>query len=642
MARPSLKRSNSESTSSTLSCITVANNHHIASATPSTEYTDSASILSNKLESSERSSIENRRVKRVRVSNGTFFPAQGRNALEGRSLNLGVAKTPDGSIVDSGRGQGNLQDLEVGGSIIVKRADKKQQKSGGLKIRKSSRLDGLEISNSPVVNFPKAPGKAGKGTITQGKMKRSDRRKSLRPRVSSEPRVENSREHRPLPSKKPEELKQPEAPAESKPKSKPGQRVKRWLSQGLYVGQDPDFDARLSETKNKLKRASKGGHMEPQRKHLPLPMFAGQRTLERGRDFKLAFNIFSPLPPGQPKPEEWRKTQKNVFVGDAAQVWKVTKQLEASTCICEPDSGCDERCFNRFMFYECDDNNCNIAADRCTNRSFEDLRKRCKAGGKYNIGVEVMRTLDRGYGVRSNRTFEPNQIIVEYAGEIITQDECDNRMRTLYKDNECYYLMSFDQNMIIDATRGSIARFINHSCEPNCKMVKWTVAGKPRMALFAGDHGITTGEELTYDYNFDPFSSKNLLVCKCGSSKCRGFLGGPKPKEIKLTQSTTSGTKRKFKKMANELTKSTGAVKKRKLLASSTITTKESKRRNGTITKTQLKTSSKVTTTFVNKARVAKHIRTRAVSSFSIRKAEAVNKPLRSSKSKSTRRVLRR
>lgn len=34
-------------------------------------------------------------------------------------------------------------------------------------------------------------------------------------------------------------------------------------------------------------------------------------------------------------------------------------------------------------------------------------------------------------------------------------------------------------------------------------MVKWTVAGKPRMALFAGDCGIMTGEELTYDYNFE-------------------------------------------------------------------------------------------------------------------------------------------
>ena len=63
--------------------------------------------------------------------------------------------------------------------------------------------------------------------------------------------------------------------------------------------------------------------------------------------------------------------------------------------------------------------------------------------------------------------------------------------------------MMFDQNMIIDATRGSIARFVNHSCEPNCRMEKWTVAGKPRMALFAGDDGIVTGEELTYDYNFE-------------------------------------------------------------------------------------------------------------------------------------------
>jgi SET domain-containing protein len=57
--------------------------------------------------------------------------------------------------------------------------------------------------------------------------------------------------------------------------------------------------------------------------------------------------------------------------------------------------------------------------------------------------------------------------------------------------------------MIIDATRGSMARFVNHSCEPNCRMIKWTVGDKPRMALFAGDRGIMTGDELTYDYNFE-------------------------------------------------------------------------------------------------------------------------------------------
>ncbi len=49
------------------------------------------------------------------------------------------------------------------------------------------------------------------------------------------------------------------------------------------------------------------------------------------------------------------------------------------------------------------------------------------------------------------------------------------------------------------------------------------------MALFAGDHPIMTGEELTYDYNFDPFSAKNVQECRCGSDNCRGVLG-PKPK----------------------------------------------------------------------------------------------------------------
>ena len=110
--------------------------------------------------------------------------------------------------------------------------------------------------------------------------------------------------------------------------------------------------------------------------------------------------------------------------------------MEHSLCVCQNEDGCDENCFNRFMLYECDESNCNIGAEHCTNRAFADLKTRCKQGGKYNIGVEVMKTIDRGYGVRANRTFEPNQIVIEYTGEIITQDECDHRMNTRYKDAE--------------------------------------------------------------------------------------------------------------------------------------------------------------------------------------------------------------
>jgi histone-lysine N-methyltransferase ASH1L len=131
----------------------------------------------------------------------------------------------------------------------------------------------------------------------------------------------------------------------------------------------------------------------------------------------------------------------DVFIGDAASIWKDTILQEVSRCLCTPETGCDENCLNRYMFYECDDTNCSNGAV-CSNRSFGALKKRCKKGGKYDIGVEVMKTPQKGYGVRSNRSFDPGQIIVEYAGEIITQDECDTRMEELYKDNEVWYFYS--------------------------------------------------------------------------------------------------------------------------------------------------------------------------------------------------------
>lgn len=219
------------------------------------------------------------------------------------------------------------------------------------------------------------------------------------------------------------------------PKPQPRQREKKYLSAGLYVGQARTFDGRLTDRKNKRKSTA-GAEPFKENKVLPLPMYAGERLLRDGRDFKLPFDIFSPLPAGQPKPDEWRKVNKNVFVGDAAQFWRVSKYEEHSSCVCKPETGCDQDCMNRYMFYECDGRNCNLTSEQCGNRPFEGLRQRVKKGGKYNVGVEVIKTEDRGYGVRSNRTFEPNQVIVEYTGEIITQEECERRMKTMYKTNE--------------------------------------------------------------------------------------------------------------------------------------------------------------------------------------------------------------
>jgi [histone H3]-lysine4 N-trimethyltransferase ASH1L len=226
------------------------------------------------------------------------------------------------------------------------------------------------------------------------------------------------------------------APTPANKKAPRPPKDKKWLTSGLYAGQQRSFDARHHGGSKGKRKSTSEGQERKENSIMPLPMFFGERLLKEGRDFKLPFDVFSPLPAGQPKPDEWRKSNKNVFVGDAAQEWRVTKQMEYSACICTPETGCDQDCMNRYMYYECDNKNCNLSAGECGNRAFEDLRARVKKGGKYNIGVEVIKTASRGYGVRSNRTFDPNQIIVEYSGEVINQDECDRRMRREYKNNE--------------------------------------------------------------------------------------------------------------------------------------------------------------------------------------------------------------
>ena len=99
-------------------------------------------------------------------------------------------------------------------------------------------------------------------------------------------------------------------PREAKPEARQRSR-KRYLAQGLYVGQHKDFNPRLTETKNRLKSAFTTKDERGKHPLLPLPMFAGQRVMENGRPFKLPFDVFSPLPPGQPKPDEWKKRNKS-------------------------------------------------------------------------------------------------------------------------------------------------------------------------------------------------------------------------------------------------------------------------------------------------------------------------------------------
>ena len=173
------------------------------------------------------------------------------------------------------------------------------------------------------------------------------------------------------------------------------------------------------------------------------------------------------------------------------------------------------------------------------------------------ISLQVHRSEGRGWGLKSSDAIKKGDFVVEYVGEMITMAEYRRRMAANQAEKEeNYYYLAIDSNRMIDAgPKGNVARFMNHSCAPNCITQKWTVNGDIRVGLFAVDD-IKPGEELTFNYQFETVGDVQKK-CLCGAPSCTGNLGGKQKKEDKPS---ISGEKVKKKK--KKLKKRKQVVKK--------------------------------------------------------------------------------
>ena len=82
-------------------------------------------------------------------------------------------------------------------------------------------------------------------------------------------------------------------------------------------------------------------------------------------------------------------------------------------------------------------------------------------------------------------------MLCEYRGEVIDKDECTQRLHMKAAgrngDPGAVYYAALGGDLILDAERmGSVARFANHSCEPNCLLETWSVLGEPRIVIALG------------------------------------------------------------------------------------------------------------------------------------------------------------
>jgi hypothetical protein len=170
---------------------------------------------------------------------------------------------------------------------------------------------------------------------------------------------------------------------------------------------------------------------------------------------------------------------------------------------------------------------------------------------KSKLPFRIRNSKIAGRGAFATRRIRKGQQIIEYVGERITEKESDRR----YPDDDKMerhhtFLFAVEGGMVIDASfGGNEARFINHSCDPNCDAIEED-GGR---IFIEANRTIQPGEELAYDYQYardpgDGPEEEAVYPCHCGSPKCRGTIMEPRKRRRK--KKPAKGAKRKTKRGA--------------------------------------------------------------------------------------------
>lgn len=149
-----------------------------------------------------------------------------------------------------------------------------------------------------------------------------------------------------------------------------------------------------------------------------------------------------------------------------------------------------------------------------------------------DVPFEIRTSGIQGRGAFATRRIRKGERIIEYAGERITNKEADKRYDDTRMRRHHTYLFTLTQRTVVDGrVGGTAARYINHSCEPNCEAVIedgriWIDALRP----------IAKGEELTYDYQYERVSGddeadERKYPCSCGTLRCRGTILLPRKRK---------------------------------------------------------------------------------------------------------------
>ncbi|KAL0391766.1 UNVERIFIED_CONTAM: Histone-lysine N-methyltransferase ASHH2 [Sesamum radiatum] len=187
----------------------------------------------------------------------------------------------------------------------------------------------------------------------------------------------------------------------------------------------------------------------------------------------------------------WSLIKSNLFLHRSRKNQTID---EVMVCHCKPPAdgrmGCGAKCLNRMLNIECVQGTC-PCGEFCSNQQFQ-RRKYAK--------LKWFRCGKKGFGLQALDDISEGQFLIEYVGEVLDMHAYQKRQRDYaLQGHRHFYFMTLNGSEVIDASaKGNLGRFINHSCDPNCR----TKGGDP-----------TNSEVIVQDDSDDEYAEP-VMICE--------------------------------------------------------------------------------------------------------------------------------
>ncbi|XP_049888933.1 histone-lysine N-methyltransferase 2C isoform X5 [Epinephelus moara] len=143
---------------------------------------------------------------------------------------------------------------------------------------------------------------------------------------------------------------------------------------------------------------------------------------------------------------------------------------------------------------------------------------------EWRANVYLARSRIQGLGLFAARDIEKQTMVIEYNGTILRNEVAIRKEKIYRSQNREVFMFRIDSEHVVDATRtGGLARYINHSCAPNC-VAEVVTFERGYKIIISCNRRVDKGEELCFDYQFDPVEGRHKIACHCGAPECRKWI----------------------------------------------------------------------------------------------------------------------